>query len=221
MRTDIVLNTELSELELGDTNTSPIPVLGKFMSTSGEFDLYEVDISSSNTFNDLVTGIFAVLPINISTNNIKVNFRYRYGFTDTIKETGYVLFENVSGVNLKSSDLQRYINNPEQTGSVMLFVAYDDSTKKCVLYAGENIDLTVGESLNQNKDLILKASKSNIYQSQTIGVGLIDFLNSDLTDTKIINEVIENFAIDGMKVVSMSVNNDTGYISLEAKEVKP
>lgn len=218
MRTDIVMNP-IGDVELGGSK-SPFSVLGTYKESIGGDDLYEIDLSQYEIKEeDLSKGIYCVMPIQYTTNNIKINVKYRYGFSEIIYQTGYLSLINRYDVVIKSSDLQRYINDFNQMFSALVFLALDKVKNKFVFYNGESIDFEVDESMNQNKDLILKTTKSTLYWSQTIGVGLVDYLNSDLSDRKAIQNIIESFGIDGMSIVSMKVDNDTGEIILKTKEV--
>ncbi|MGL5691473.1 MAG: hypothetical protein ACRDD8_11730 [Bacteroidales bacterium] len=218
MRTDVVLDP-IGDVELGGSK-SPFSVLSTFKETQGDNDLYEVDLSQYEMKEeDLTKGIYCVFPIQYTSNNISINVKYRYGLSEIIYQTGYLDLINTSDVNIKSSDLQRYISDFNQTYSALVFLALNKEKNKFVFYNGESIDFKVRESMNQNRDLILKATKSTLYNAQTMGVGLIDYLNSDLSDMDAIKSIIESFGIDGMTVVSMKINNDTGEIILQTKEV--
>lgn len=49
-----------------------------------------------------------------------------------------------------------------------------------VIYSGEETDFGIGASKVQNETFLLKAAAGNLYQHPTTGVGLIDFLHSNM-----------------------------------------
>lgn len=87
-----------------------------------------------------------------------------------------------------------------------------------VLYDGESSDLKISESLNQNKNLLLQARMGNIIRFPLTGVGLVDFLNSNLNHSDLAEKLQSEFVKDGMVVVEASINAESGDLKLTVEE---
>lgn len=86
------------------------------------------------------------------------------------------------------------------------------------LYSGYETDLVINASLKQNKNLLLLTRMGNLYRYPLTGVGLLDYLNSNFTNTNLAEKLQSEFVNDGMVIVNASLNTDTNELNLIVEE---
>ncbi|WP_018667152.1 hypothetical protein [Bacteroides gallinarum] len=86
------------------------------------------------------------------------------------------------------------------------------------VYSADETDLRIGVSKSQNEVFLLKAAPGNLYQHPTTGVGLIDFLHSNLENNGLAARLQSEFLADGMIVKNAYMDSSTGELLLEVEE---
>ena len=134
----------------------------------------------------------------------------------TNKKTGkmwYEVFVNSEALEPKTIHLSefRLINESE----FFLFTIEDGYIS---LLSGEDTDMVIKPSLNQNQIFLLKAFAGSIYQHPTTGVGLIDFLHGNFENTGLAERLKKEFEGDKMIINNAYMDSETGELLLEVTE---
>lgn len=87
-----------------------------------------------------------------------------------------------------------------------------------VIYSGEETDFGIGVSKVQNETFLLKAAAGNLYQHPTTGVGLIDFLHSNMENNGLAAKLQAEFTADKMVIKNACIDSATGELLLETEE---
>lgn len=87
-----------------------------------------------------------------------------------------------------------------------------------VLYSGAETDFRIGLSKAQNEAFLLKATAGNLYQYPTTGVGLIDYLHSNLENNGLAAKLQSEFIADNMVIKNAYMDSNTGELLLEVEE---
>ena len=75
------------------------------------------------------------------------------------------------------------------------------------LEIGTNGDFVISESSQQETNLILNVNAGNFFQYPTCGVGLIQYLASNVSALKLESVISQQLQQDGFTVQSIDVNN--------------
>lgn len=86
------------------------------------------------------------------------------------------------------------------------------------IYSGAETDLRIGTAKSQNEIFLLKAASGNLYQYPSSGVGLIDFLHSNLENNGLAARLQSEFDADGMIVRNAYMDSATGELLLDVVE---
>lgn len=86
------------------------------------------------------------------------------------------------------------------------------------LYSGEETDFEIAAAKAQNAAFLLKAAAGNLYQYPTTGVGLIDFLHSNLETNGLAAKLQAEFTSDRMVIKNAYMDSETGELLLETEE---
>lgn len=87
-----------------------------------------------------------------------------------------------------------------------------------VLYSGTETDFGIGRAKAQNEAFLLKAAAGNLYGHPTTGVGLIDFLHSNLENNGLAAKLQAEFASDKVIIKNAYMDSETGELLLETQE---
>jgi hypothetical protein len=79
-----------------------------------------------------------------------------------------------------------------------------------VVYSGEETDFGIGASKMQNGTFLLKAVAGNLYQHPTTGVGLIDFLHSNMENNGLAAKLQAEFGADKVVIKNAYIDSATG-----------
>lgn len=209
MRKDIELNLQYGDLELG--GESPPFFVSPTLAKEDDLALYfDCELYGDSKISESKKhGCACVFSQLDTTKILKIQFIYTSDL-GVISKGGYksVKFneKTVSGCSLPAISID------------FKYKLYD--TKDCVMiYDMMDYDLSVNKSLDQNQFLLLVNAAGNIYHEPITGVGLKDYLSSDIVSTNLSVKIQEEFLLDGMKVRSASVVPDTGEISIISDEI--
>ena len=86
------------------------------------------------------------------------------------------------------------------------------------VYSGEDTDFRIGTAKSQNETFLLKASAGNLYQHPTTGVGLIDYLHSNLENNGLAAKLQAEFSADRVIIKNAYMDSSTGELLLETVE---
>lgn len=86
------------------------------------------------------------------------------------------------------------------------------------VYSGEETDFGIGASKMQNGTFLLKAVAGNLYQHPTTGVGLIDFLHSNMENNGLAAKLQAEFNSDKVIIRNAYIDSVTGELLLETEE---
>lgn len=87
-----------------------------------------------------------------------------------------------------------------------------------LLYSGAETDFQIKASKIQNEMFLLKAAAGNLYQYPTAGVGLIDYLHSNLENNGLAAKLQSEFTSDKMIIKNAFMDSVTGELLLEVEE---
>lgn len=87
-----------------------------------------------------------------------------------------------------------------------------------VIYSGYETDMKISPSLSQNKNLLLMTRMGSCHKHPLTGVGLVDYLNSNMKDARLADKLQSEFLNDGMVVVDAAINTETGELDLIVEE---
>lgn len=86
------------------------------------------------------------------------------------------------------------------------------------LFSGAETDFRIGLSKAQNEVFLLKAVAGNLYQYPVTGVGLIDYLHSNLENNGLAAKLQSEFTADNMVIKNAYMDSNTGELLLEVEE---
>lgn len=86
------------------------------------------------------------------------------------------------------------------------------------LYSGAETDFQFRASKVQNEMFLLKAAAGNLYQYPSTGVGLIDYLHSNLENNGLAAKLQSEFTNDKMIIKNAYMDSVTGELLLEVEE---
>ena len=86
------------------------------------------------------------------------------------------------------------------------------------VYSGEDTDFRIGTAKSQNETFLLKASAGNLYQHPTTGVGLIDYLHSNLENNGLAAKLQAEFSAHRVIIKNAYMDSSTGELLLETVE---
>lgn len=86
------------------------------------------------------------------------------------------------------------------------------------LYSGAETDFQFRASKVQNEMFLLKAAAGNLYQYPSTGVGLIDYLHSNLENNGLAAKLQLEFTNDKMIIKNAYMDSATGELLLEVEE---
>lgn len=86
------------------------------------------------------------------------------------------------------------------------------------LYSGAETDFDIRPSKVQNEIFLLKAAAGNLYQYPTTGVGLINYLHSNLENNGLASKLQSEFTADNMIIRNAYMDSATGELLLEVEE---
>lgn len=87
------------------------------------------------------------------------------------------------------------------------------------VYAGTETDMVISISRSQNESILLKASPGNMYQFPSTGVGLIDYMHSNLERSALAKKMQSEFLLDGVRINSASMDSENGSVQIESEEI--
>ena len=87
-----------------------------------------------------------------------------------------------------------------------------------VIYSGGETDFGIGASKVQNGTFLLKAAAGNLYQHPTTGVGLIDFLHSNMENNGLAAKLQAEFNADKVIIKNAYIDSASGELLLETEE---
>jgi hypothetical protein len=123
-----------------------------------------------------------------------------------------VYIERADGVHTAVclSELPEY--NAEGNFNLLLRDSY------LTLYSGAETDFQIRASKVQNEMFLLKATAGNLYQYPNTGVGLIDYLHSNLENNGLAAKLQSEFTNDKMIIKNAYMDSATGELLLEVEE---
>lgn len=123
-----------------------------------------------------------------------------------------VLLEDSQGglMEVRLSQMMEY--NGEGNYNLLLRTGY------LALYSGAETDFKIGACKSQNEMFLLKAAAGNLYQYPSTGVGLIDYLHSNLENNGLAVKLQEEFTADNMVIRNAYMDSATGELLLEVEE---
>lgn len=86
------------------------------------------------------------------------------------------------------------------------------------VYSGGETDFGISASKVQNGTFLLKAAAGNLYQHPTTGVGLIDFLHSNMENNGLAAKLQAEFNSDKVIIRNAYIDSVTGELLLETEE---
>lgn len=123
-----------------------------------------------------------------------------------------VMRENENGTRETVTPASLYALNDEGIYNLLL-------EEDClVIYSGEETDFGIGASKVQNETFLLKAAAGNLYQHPTTGVGLIDFLHSNMENNGLAAKLQAEFTSDKIIIRNAYIDSVTGELFLETEE---
>lgn len=164
-------------------------------------------------------GIHIVLPYTPDRRKLIVCFVIHSGSggTEYLRNsvTGSMWFPVVMESAMGNSDItiaSLYSLNENGIFNLLLRDGY------LVIFSGEETDFDIGTAKSQNETFLLKASAGNVYQHPTSGVGLIDFLHSNLENNGLAAKLQSEFRSDKMIIQNAYMDSATGELLLETTE---
>ena len=164
-------------------------------------------------------GIHVLIPYTPDTRHLMVRFVIESGSggTEFLRNavTGKCWYPVVVEQNGANSDvsLSAYC---ELNGNGVFNLLLRDGY--LALYSGEETDFEIGRAKAQNEAFLLKAAAGNLYQHPTTGVGLIDFLHSNLENNGLAAKLQSEFQNDRMIIRNAYMDSATGELLLETEE---
>lgn len=222
-RQDINMDVVYGELETSDNLAGKVMydfrLLGEQRGLDNDNYYYaeiEVPPSFEKSYKD-EDGIHVRIPYTAEYKNLKVRLRINYG----TGQDEYVLNRKDNqvwfpvyrsdGTNIRLSEY-RLLNKDDNFNLIL------KDFSSLLLFSGNETDLMIRESMEQNKAFILKAFAGNLYQHPTTGVGLIEYLHGNFENTNLAQKLQEEFDKDKVTVINAYMDSVTGELALELKE---
>lgn len=217
MRTDIAINYDTGELTL-KKNIPQFTVDFSWLEEK-EDDYYvygECAFRYGMTEEHLYNGIGVNIPFKSKYKKIRLSFLV----IDNQNNTYPVLNSSNSRAIF---DVINQDNTPIYASQLPLLsedFMYKLTMKDNMVYISDmySYDLSINESIEQNKMFLLKCNEGNLYNYPTSGVGLPSYLNGNIGASDLGERVKDEFNRDSMYVEAASINTETGEISIKAIE---
>lgn len=206
MRTDISVLTSSKDVTFEDRVTSVLYEM-KYSHEDERFLYCTVMIPHQFSMSERELTIDVSPVYFASTKTLRIGLQYHYNQNEsevvwTNTNLGKDSFKSVRACDLLAISTKRLS---------LSFVA-----RRCFVSAGENLDLKVEAADTQNRNMLLACVPGNCYRYPTTGVGLIRFMNGNLSVAQLAKTLKEQFSADGTPVNSASYDYDTRklYLSL-------
>lgn len=164
-------------------------------------------------------GIHVLIPYTPDTRRLVVRFVIESGSggTEYLRNavTGKCWYPVVVERNGTNSDISLSafcVMNGDGVFNLLLRNGY------LALFSGEETDFEIGRAKAQNETFLLKAAAGNLYQHPSTGVGLIDFLHSNLENNGLAAKLQSEFLSDRMIIRNAYMDSVTGELLLETEE---
>jgi hypothetical protein len=162
-------------------------------------------------------GIHVWIPYTAEYKSLKVRFRINHGTGQSEyvlnRKDNQVWFQvyRSEGTDIKLSEY-RLLNENDNFNLIL------KDFSSLLLFSGNETDLMIRESIEQNKAFLLKSFAGNLYQYPTTGVGLIEFLHGNFENTNLAQKLQEEFDHDKVTVINAYMDSVSGELALELKE---
>lgn len=230
-------NIELGELKLvGETPSFLAPLLLSDVDTDDlVYSLHHDTPFSESVLNSGNIGFVIKYSPNLKNIWIKIDFFNNTGDLISLPATkialdGYFLntmelFDLVGGFFEQGYNLFRNLSNPLETYSNSdKYLAFrfntimEENGTKFEVRPLLDLDLEINKSKEQNKFFLLIASPSHILEYPINGVGMINYLNSDVVTAGLGDKIREEFSLDKVIINSAVFDSDTNELELDVSE---
>lgn len=218
MRTDIAINYDTGDLILKKNIPQFTADFTWLDEKEDDYYVYgECTFRYGMTEEHLVNGVGIYIPQNNKFKKIKLSFKV----IDNSNNTYYLL--NSSNKKDMFEALDRD-DKPIYASYLPLIsegFSYRATMKDNTIYISDmySYDLSITESMEQNKMFLLKCNTANLYSFPTTGVGLINYMNGNISSSDLGEKIKEEYNRDGMYVENASINSETGEVSIKSNEI--
>lgn len=210
-RTDATIKLELGELDLDGRAPSIFTPLS-FVKEDDHSLFFRCEIDGIVNLDTVRRGVGVNIPQQDSLKTILIEVRHTSG-TGEVSTTGFLPAINYKNENVRGVDLPLISENL----TFRIFISEDDLS--IAIFDSYDYDIFVNNSIEQNEYFLLVADAGNIYHQPITGVGLKNYLNSDIISSGLAQKIQEQFTIDKMFVNSATVNPETGSINIDSTEI--
>ncbi len=224
-RQDIVVDARYGEMETTDHLTTKTFHDFRFLDRQEgmDNDTYRyaeitVPYGFERKYRD-TSGIHACIPYTPEYKRLMVRFPMQSGSGGTeyminrrTNKVWFPVYRNRDGKNTEIYLPELVSLNEEGYFNLLLEDGF------LCIYSGAETDLRIGTAKSQNEIFLLKAASGNLYQHPSSGVGLIDFLHSNLENNGLAARLQSEFDADGMIVRNAYMDSATGELLLDVVE---
>lgn len=221
-RQDIKMDVALGEVStssrLAGKNFYPLSLLTALPDDVDETYAYaEVLVPDNFKLSDITDeGIRIEIPYQACDKNLRIGFSYaETGVRILNPENGGRWFDVWSGYNHDIQPLVSTLFSLNAQGLYQLIYIQG----RLLIFSGHLMDFDISTSKSQNEAFLLKAAAGNLYQYPTLGVGLIDFLHSNMENNGLAQKLQEQFHLDNMVIKNAMIDSVTGELLLETIEM--
>lgn len=220
MRKDIEIHINTNDIVLKAKNkyiARPFRMVDNLTGLS-RYAYAEIDMPSNLTANWILSnGLYVEIPyipiykewmVRIRRVVDKTNFTY---INNPVYGSEWFLVKVAPyGVGIQNSYLSQLIAISE-TGFYLQFVEGEAR-----LYSADTIDMNVIPCDRQNANLLLSCIPTNNYRYPLTGVGLIRWINGNMSSSQLTDVLIEEFSDDGMTINNAKFDQDTKRLIIDA-----
>lgn len=218
MRTDIQINTSISDMVLRDQNRlSTYPF--KWVSESDIYLLGEITIPHTFDVNKLQTeGVKVEIPYTPIYKPFKVRVVRTFD-----ANTSMPVINPVNGSEWFEVHVKLWNQQDQRLCASQLIMVHpdayivqlDNTDGIGYIWSANSVDAVNISANIQNRNLLLQCIPSNNYRFPTSGVGLVRFLHSNLSQTTLANTLQDEFKADRVIVKGAAFDSYTGDIELD------
>lgn len=215
MRTDIKCDYE--NFDILFSHSIPQYTLNLEWVKEDDYNIYGTCVINNLLSININTGIGVNIPFLSVKKKVFISFLIEDGYGNT----GYMLNrknnqEYFPLLNLQGEQIySTYFPILSVSGQYRIII----NNNNAYICDYRELDLSVIESLEQNKMFLLQCTPGNLYQFPTTGVSIFKYLNSNLSTSGLGEKIKEQFNLDNMYVEKAIIDQETGNIQINAKEL--
>lgn len=224
MRQDIKINLQTSDIVLENKKQYQLRPF-QWIDNPGGLSRYiygEVTIPAIVSQKTIMeNGFYVAIPYTPKYKEFKVRIKRTYSDTDF----SYIM-NPIDGTEWFTAQYGLYGGEMQNVFASQLKLLADNyyfctiNNGTIQFHPAQEMDFNISPCKNQNANMLLACVPTNNYRYPLAGVGLIRWVNGNLSKASLAERLMSEFNSDGVVVKNASYDYDTQHISLDLQEVE-